>query len=487
MQELYEQLKQYAQSDFYPWHMPGHKRRLVEFENPFSLDITEIDGFDDLHHPDGILKEAMEEAARIYGAKQTWFLVNGSSCGILAAVSAAVKPGGKLLMARNCHKSAYYGALLRQLEVTYVYPRLEKEGFYGALDPDTVEAMLQADPQIEAVMMVSPGYEGVVSDVSALAQVAHAHGCALLVDEAHGAHLPFGKQCGDREFFPAGALEQGADVVIQSVHKTLPSLTQTALLHLGKGSDRVRPQQIARYLQIYQSSSPSYILMASIDHCIRLMAGEKGARLMREYAVHLKKYRSLLRENLQYLRLYESSGACDPSKFVILGDGVRLAETLRREYHLESEMHTDSYVILMSSPADSREGFERMTRALLEVDRLWKQEAQTKAPGVREDHPSFRGTALPRKAPRTACLAARATDSDGEWIMLEESNGRICCDYIYIYPPGIPLLVPGEYVDETVLQVIRNYQKHGLEVHGLQEGAIRCMKGLPYTGRNLPN
>ena len=126
-QELYEMLKDYAASDFYPWHMPGHKRRLVEFENPFSMDITEIDGFDDLHHPEGILKEAMENAAGIYGSQKSYFLVNGSSCGILAAVSAAVKPGGKLLLARNCHKSAYHGALLQQVQVNRfpVFPQLQ--------------------------------------------------------------------------------------------------------------------------------------------------------------------------------------------------------------------------------------------------------------------------------------------------------------------------------------------------------------------------
>ena len=274
-EELYERLRKYAASDFYPWHMPGHKRRLVEFDNPFSMDITEIDGFDDLHHPEGILKEAMEEAAAVYGSEKTYFLVNGSSCGILAAVSAAVPPGGKLLMARNCHKSAYHAALLQQARVTYIYPELEAEGFYGAVRAEDVEAALQADPDIRAVIVVSPGYEGIVSDIRAIAEAAHAHDCALLVDEAHGAHLPFGKGCGLD--FPASALEMGADAVIQSLHKTLPSLTQTALLHLGRNSGaRMDRDRVELYLRIYQSSSPSYIFMASIDHCIRLMAGEAG-------------------------------------------------------------------------------------------------------------------------------------------------------------------------------------------------------------------
>lgn len=547
--ELYDRLKEYTSSDFYPWHMPGHKRRLVEFENPFSMDITEIDGFDDLHHPEGILKEAMKEAAEVYGSEKTYFLVNGSSCGILAAVSAAVKPGGKLLMARNCHKSAYHGALLQQAEVTYLYPELEKEGFYGAVQAKDVKSALEKDPEICAVMVVSPGYEGIVSDIEAIAQAAHACGCALIVDEAHGAHFPFA----GRYEFPVSALEKGADIVIQSLHKTLPSLTQTALLHLGKGSSvYVNPEAIEFYLRIYQSSSPSYILMASIDHCIHLMSSDRGKHLMAEYARNLSAVRGKLKEQLQILQLYEPEQSpepipeqppelmpeqplelmpeqspepmpeqnaarvetsrqrsrrkeCfyDPSKFVIVVpenrlirirqkgesgknlntqiDGSYLAEILRHQYHLEPEMNTDRYVILMSSPADTKEGFSRMINALLEIDQMLRNREivcnekrsadreQAQASGEEKDRHDALWAKLPCKAPESIMKSAYASAAEGKWLPLSQSEGRICHDFIYIYPPGIPLLVPGERISKAELEVIRTYQNHGLEVHGIKE------------------
>lgn len=548
-QKLYEMLKDYAASDFYPWHMPGHKRRLVEFENPFSMDITEIDGFDDLHHPEGILKEAMENAARIYGSEKSYFLVNGSSCGILAAVSAAVKPGGKLLLARNCHKSAYHGALLQQAKVTYLYPRLEAEGFYGAVQAADVEEALKADPEIEAVMIVSPGYEGVVSDIKAISQAAHAHGCALLVDEAHGAHFPFWNKAihhnkayssgihsnkvlsnevlsnvihsnealsnvilnnevlskeADIKLqktlqFPSSALENGADIVIQSLHKTLPSLTQTAILHVGRNvnqgmgqgsSSRINVELLELYLRIYQSSSPSYIFMASIDHCIRLMAGEQGQQLMEIYAENLYRTRRELRENLKVLRLYnptendgkvnvQNQAECfyDPSKFVVLGngsmDGSKLADTLRSQYHLEPEMNTDHYVILMSSPADTKEGFERMTKALLEIDRKLAADMERL---YEDDANDSVWVNLPTKAPKTVMKIHQATTASGQWVSLEQALNQTCHDFIYIYPPGIPLLVPGEQIEEKHLDIIKTYQAHDLEVHGIQDRKIRCVR-----------
>ncbi|MGN0293926.1 MAG: aminotransferase class I/II-fold pyridoxal phosphate-dependent enzyme [Lachnospiraceae bacterium] len=515
---LYERLRQYTASDFYPWHMPGHKRRLVEFDNPFSMDITEIDGFDDLHHPEGILKDAMEEASAVYGSEKTYFLVNGSSCGILAAISAAVPPGGKLLMTRNCHKSAYHAALLQKAQVTYIYPKLEKEGFYGAVQAEEVEAVLREDSGIRAVIVVSPGYEGVVSDIRAIAGVVHAHGCALLVDEAHGAHLPFGKNCGLD--FPACALEMGADAVIQSLHKTLPSLTQTALLHLGKGSSaRIDRERLELYLRIYQSSSPSYIFMASIDHCIRLMAGETGKQLMKEYAANLKSARGCLRERLHLLKLYEpelpgetvhSGGRYsfyDPSKFVIVSDGEsvdgpRLADILRKKYHLEPEMSTDRYVILMSSPADTTEGFERMVHALTEIDSMLVKETVCRSgadmqsggasgadmqsdstpeaeavsgctpeaaavSGCMSEAETIRAI-LPDRAPWAVMKSSEASACSGSSVPLSRAAGRVCRDFIYIYPPGVPLLVPGEQIEERHLELIRTWQKHGLEVHGIR-------------------
>lgn len=211
---LLERLSTYAASDAYPFHMPGHKRQvkmgITSVPNPFSVDITEINGFDNLHHAEDILKESMNSAAAVYGADRSWYLVNGSTCGILAAIAAAVKPGEKILMARNSHKSAYHAVVLNQLEPVYLYPEEVPEfQIPGGIEPEQVERALLEHPEIRAVFVTSPTYEGIVSDIQGIVATAHRHGAALIVDEAHGAHLPFG----DGNYFPDGALQEGADQI----------------------------------------------------------------------------------------------------------------------------------------------------------------------------------------------------------------------------------------------------------------------------------
>ena len=382
---LLERLSTYAASDAYPFHMPGHKRQvkmgITSVPNPFSVDITEIDGFDNLHHAEDILKESMNSAAAVYGADRSWYLVNGSTCGILAAIAAAVKPGEKILMARNSHKSAYHAVILNQLEPVYLYPEEVPEfQIPGGIEPEQVERALLEHPEIRAVFVTSPTYEGIVSDIQGIAAMAHRHGAALIVDEAHGAHLPFG----DGNYFPDGALQEGADLVIQSLHKTLPSLTQTAILHLK--SQILDAKKVEQYLSVYQSSSPSYILIASMENCVRYMA-EKGAGEMARYGARLRELREKLAK-LKHFRLLkeEICGTAgvygyDPSKLVLFPDfmtGTRLAEVLRTEYHLEAEMSSGRYVLLMTSFMDTEEGFSRLEQALLEIEaRVEKLEAES--------------------------------------------------------------------------------------------------------------
>ena len=260
---LEQKLNELEQSDIYPFHMPGHKRAFLPFANPYAIDITEIEGFDNLHHATGILQEAQQKAADLYGAKKTYYLVNGSTCGLLAAISAATRRGDTILMARNCHKAVYHAVELSELKTEYLYPSITKEGIQGSIHPKDVEEALKRHPKIKAVILTSPTYDGVLSDIRTIAGMVHEKNIPLIVDEAHGAHLGFS------ENFPASAVSEGADVVIQSFHKTLPSLTQTAVLH--RMSERIAPERIRKYLSVYQTSSPSYLLMASIDRCVRIL------------------------------------------------------------------------------------------------------------------------------------------------------------------------------------------------------------------------
>ena len=222
---MYQQLISYGESDVYPFHMPGHKRRALPFPNPYTIDITEIDGFDNLHHAEGLIREAEERAAKLYGADRSYYLVNGSTCGLLAAICAAARRGDKVLAARNCHKAVYHAISMQGLAAEFLYPAITRGDLQGQITAAQVEEALTKHPDIAVVILASPTYEGIVSDVAAIAACCHAHGAALIVDEAHGAHFGFGAG------FPENAVRLGADAVIMSLHKTLPSFTQTALLH----------------------------------------------------------------------------------------------------------------------------------------------------------------------------------------------------------------------------------------------------------------
>ena len=277
MGELFDKLANYGNSGIYPFHMPGHKRQKTVYFNPYKIDIIEIEGFYNLHHAEGVLLEAQKKAEKLYGSEESHFLINGSTAGILSAVSACAKK--TVLIARNCHKAVYHAALIRNLDVYYVYPEIQEEFMLnGGINPADVERSLEEHPEIEAVVITSPTYDGIVSDVKRIAEIAHAYGKPLIVDEAHGAHFGFSK------YFPENSVHLGADIVIHSLHKTLPSYTQTALIHInGKLVDR---QKVRMFLQMYQTSSPSYILMAGIDECIRYVE-EQGTDAFDKFAERL--------------------------------------------------------------------------------------------------------------------------------------------------------------------------------------------------------
>lgn len=462
---LYQLLKEYGESDYYGFHMPGHKRRPGGVEYPFQIDITEIDGFDDLHHPqkNGVLVQAQGRAACLYGAEETHFLVNGSTAGILSAISGCTSQNGRILMARNCHRSVYHAAVIGNLDAVYIYPqRVENMWINGAILPEDVDFALTSNEGIQAVVITSPTYDGVCSDIRGIAESCHRAQVPLIVDQAHGAHFPFS------EYFPEDALTAGADVVIHSVHKTLPSLTQTALLHInGKLANR---EKIRFYLSVYQSSSPSYVLMASIDRCMELLE-EKGEELFRDYICQLKDFREKC-QDLCNLSLEGDNFAWgkavwdfDQSKLLVsTGNsgitGTELARLLLERYHIQMEMATPYYLVGISSVADTKEGFMRLSQALHELDaEIGQKLTAPKTVAVQEIErtwaPVRMGTAL---------------EHVRELIDMKECEGRTAAAFTYLYPPGIPLLAPGEMILPGILRQIQIYQEAGLEIHGLIKG-----------------
>lgn len=491
---LLERLTEYAGSDAYPFHMPGHKRRETPdgipggFPDPYGIDITEIDGFDNLHHAEGILKDAMETAAAIYGADRSWYLVNGSTCGILSAVFAATENGGRLLTARNCHKAVYHAIGLNRLEAEYLYPEeITEFGINGGIRAEDVRKALEKDAmrcagnsgdvrgkitKIQAVLITSPTYEGVVSDIRAIADAAHEYGIPLIVDEAHGAHLEYADQC---HSFPKSALEYGADIVIQSIHKTLPCFTQTAILHVkGKLVDQDR---ISRYLSMFQTSSPSYLFMAGMERCIRYMDGD-GRNEMIRYEKRLEHFMERM-EGLQVLEVldreicgkYRTVAGWDPSKIVVSTmraedfQGEELAKTLRRKYHLEMEMTAPEYVIAMTSLMDTEEGFERLGTALLEIDGALRRRMES---GRKEKVASETPEGLEYKLshPVRRMLICEAMNADTERTALQDTVGKVSAEFVYLYPPGIPIIAPGEVFTDAIVEKIMAYKAAGLLVQG---------------------
>lgn len=477
MKTLYDKLSDYGNSDYYGFHMPGHKRQynMLGAELPYKMDITEIDGFDDLHHAKGILKEAQERAAKVYHAEETCYLINGSTSGILSAVLGCTNKGGRILMARNCHKSVYAAVYMNELKAEYIYPEYdEKTGLNGPVNAEELRDILQknADSQqeskIQAVVLTSPTYDGVLSDVRAIAEAVHKFGIPLIVDEAHGAHFGF------HPYFPENANDCGADVVIHSLHKTLPALTQTALIHMnGKLANRER---IKKYLHMVQTSSPSYILMASMERCIGLL--EEEPQLFENYVAMLGKTRGKL-GGLKCLKLVETENY-DPSKIVISTEGTGytgklLYEELLEKYHLQMEMAAKSYIIAMTSVGDVQEGFNRLERALFEIDgKLVARRSGMKSQGTGSETGG-----LPRL--EQVCTSAQADNLQVKAVSAawDECEGMVSAEYAYVYPPGIPMIVPGERISREAVQKLFEYDTMGFDIEGLCEyGKIKVFPNM---------
>ena len=515
-----------AKSNIYPFHMPGHKRRGAEVlgeMKPYDIDITEIEGFDNLHHANGIIRQAQDEAAQLYGADHAYFLINGSTCGILAALSAATKRGDRILVARNCHKAVYHGIYLRQLRPVFIYPQITRSGIQGQITAAEVEKAFTENPDIKAVVITSPTYDGVVSDVASIARIAHAHGVPLIVDEAHGAHFGFG---GD---FPENAVKLGADAVILSLHKTLPAFTQTALLvtrdifcelennslencdldnsdinNIGnnsiadKGKCLLDHKLVEKFLGIYETSSPSYVFMAGIERCIHYVR-DNGEVPFTELKHNLDNFYQRT-SDLKHLRVVRKSDFSaeeafdfDESKILIFTDktgmsGQKLLEILLHKYDIQLEMAAGSYALALCSIMDTEEGFDRLEEALISIDEGISLQAVVKHSDNYENVTSDAAINNEDCTRDTTCDICReenkldtsiyqtlpkamemyeAYDMETEAVPFSQAVGRTSGAFVYLYPPGIPLVVPGEIINEKLVDDVRKALELGMEVDGL--------------------
>lgn len=498
----------------YPLHMPGHKRRLDPSGGlPISIDVTEVNGMDDLHNASGILAEAETRTAALYGSPCCRYLVGGSTVGILSAIRACCSRNGTVLAARNCHKSVWHAAELMNLTTVFLMPeRIGAYDLFGSVRPEEVAAGLRQHPEAEAVVITSPTYEGILSDVRAIAAICHAAGVPLIVDEAHGAHL--GLQVGnfsDREFFPQGAVSCGADVVIQSAHKTLPCLTQTSWMHIQ--GNLVSAKRVDHELDVFETSSPSYPLMVSLDAATGFLTREGG-----DYMHRWEEYLTAFAEKTRGLRRLWIPGvtdplpqtaafARDPGKILISGKGAgmtgeALAAILRDQYRFETEMAVGWNVLAMTSMADDPEEIKRFAEVLSEID---SDSLNKTEPSAREcitaadidieiearadaefsaaaTDPGQTDLAAAPPA-ETVMTIAEAMERPSVPVTEESAAGAVSAEYLWAYPPGVPLIMPGERITDGLLCTLRVLRAAGTAIHhegrahdSVQDGMILTVK-----------
>lgn len=416
-----------------PMHMPGHKRNtaMLGDDLPYPIDITEIDGADDLHDPesDGIIGSLAGKLASLYRAKSAHPLVNGSTCGILAGIRTLTRPGDSVIVARNCHKSVWHAIEVCKLEPTCILPSIiEEYGICGAVTPEAVEEAFMRSQGAACVILTSPTYEGVISDIPAISEVCKKHNAALFVDAAHGAHLGFSEHFPD---FP-----RGADIAVTSLHKTLPALTQTAL---GLVFNEKYSSSFARNLGIFETSSPSYILMSSIAKTADILSN--GKEIFDNYRALLDEFfASTNPEKLKLIRT-DDIGKISISTRNTSFTGSSLADALRSRFRIEPEMVHSDYLLCMTSICDTRETLSALSGAIMTLD----SEADYSS---ERNYPSFITELPPIEIPL----------ADAVWLDIPD-DGEVSNAYVWVYPPGVPLLLPGERVTEEIknhLEMLKN-------------------------------
>ncbi|KLE14308.1 aminotransferase class I/II-fold pyridoxal phosphate-dependent enzyme [Clostridium sp. C8] len=473
---LFDALKEYVNRDTLPFHVPGHKKGVgidKEFkdfigENPFKIDVTVFKLVDSLHHPTGPIKKAQELVADAYNSHSSFFSIHGTSGAIQAMILSVVNDGDKIIIPRNVHKSVTSGIILSGAIPIFMEPEIDKKlGIAHGVTPETVEKTLKENKDAKAVLIINPTYYGVATDIKKIADIVHSYGIPLIVDEAHGPHLAFSEK------LPMSALEAGADICAQSTHKIIGSLTQGSLLHVK--SKYVNPTRVQQILNLMQTTSPSYILMASLD-CARRQIALEGRSLL-EKAIELCKY---TRDEINKIPGFYCFGeevlgkpgsySFDSTKLTIssreLGiTGFELDMILADKYHIQMELSDFYNVLAVGSFGDTKEGMDRLLSALKEISNDYY--------GKREPIQDFLDIpTIPRKIlnPREAFYSNKTS------ISLKDSIGKISGEFLLAYPPGIPVLCPGEEITQEIVDYVHDLKRANLYVQGTEDLTVENIK-----------
>lgn len=457
---LVSALQQHIKQKPISFHVPGHKsgaiipKGMENFKEVLSYDVTEIEGMDDLHDPTGPIKDAEELLAACYQASKSFFLVGGTTVGNLAMVYALCSPGDVVLVQRNCHKSVIHAVELAGVNPVFMEAQVDEQtGITLGLSEDTLRGALSLYPHAKALILTYPSYYGVSTPVAPIIKAAKQSGLMVLVDEAHGAHFSLGPP------FPSSSLTLGADVVVQSAHKTLPALTMGSYLHLGHDLEESQVQQIKRALAIFQSSSPSYLIMASLDAArayLHTFTNNQLNDLLREVEAFKEGIRTI--PQLALVEWEKSGYSWDPLKVTIRSMSHLTGYELQKKLHqlsIDVELADDQHILLVL-------GLERtgnLTETIVKMKDLL-------APFEVIDHNQTKSTTSKQETPFIEEYKVDIHSYQTRHIPFWESEGRIAAEAVIPYPPGIPLLYPGQKIHRATLEKIQRLQQAGARFQG---------------------
>lgn len=472
---LVDALEEYINSNHAPFYTPGHKRgrgisaKLARcFGNKvFQADLPELPKLDNLFAPQGVIQAAQELAAEAFGASYTWFLVNGSTCGIAAAILATCSAGDKIILPRNVHQSAIAGLILSGAIPIFVNPEYDPVlDITGSITAKGIEAALKQHFDAKVVMMVYPTYDGICGDIAEVANLTHSYNIPLLLDEAHGAHFAFHPN------LPKSALTAGADLTVQSIHKTLGALTQASMLHV-QGS-RIDIDRLSKSLQLVQSTSPSYLILASLDAARQQMAID-GKHLMSRTLQLAEIARSKISQisGLSVLELTNPTpgfAALDKTRLTVNVSSLGLtgfaADEILVELGVIAELPSLQNLTFIISLGNTEADIEKLVQAFTTLATEYKQAKQI----ITSDRPDNLLESKMAISPRQAFYASTET------LPIARARDRICGELVCPYPPGIPILMPGEIVTQEALDYLQHIQKSGGLISGCADSSLKTLK-----------
>lgn len=475
---LFTKLKEHAARNPIQFHIPGHKKgqgmdpefRDFMGKNALSIDLINISPLDDLHHPHGVIQEAQMLAAEAFGADHTFFSVQGTSGAIMTMVMSVVDPGDKIIVPRNVHKSVLSAIILADAHPIFIHPDIDEElGIMHGVTTKQVEIALQQHPDAKAVLVINPTYYGVAGNLKEIVDIVHQHGIPVLVDEAHGVLTHF------HDRLPMSAMQAGADMAATSVHKLGGSLTQSSILNVREGL--VNPRRVQSIISMLTTTSTSYLLLASLDTARRYLAvdGYKVIEQTLQLADYARRHINEIpglycmgRERLGSDALYD----LDETKLLIhlkqLNiNGYEAEGYLRKHHNIEVELSDLYNLLCLVTPGDTLETIDRLILALQDLSKHFYRPDPQLAPQIY----------LP-KIPKLAVSPRDAFYSDTEVIPFKESSGKIMAEFIMIYPPGIPVLMPGEEITEENINYILEHLNAGLPVQGTEDPTLEMVRVL---------